>query len=361
MRVLGLLHSPSGSGSDTTIRRIADHLAQRGCTVLLTPDPEDARSLEQLADRHKADGFIGTHAYLSARSFIGTTRPYVVVFGGTDLNEYVHDNDCRELMAKTVRNAAGLVAFTGDFVERCTTLWPDAASRLHHIPQGVDALARPSTDFSLTRLLGLPEDARIFLLPSGLRPIKDPLLLVDCFRRWHAEDSRIRLIIAGLTYDEDYEEMVMRRCVGPSGVRYIGALARADLLAAMAQSTAVLNSSVSECSPNALLEAMHLGRPVLVRNIPGNTCVVQDGRTGLVFDGPSDFRPKAQRLLADPTLARGLGCEAARYVRQAHSMAAERSAYDHLVRQALRAPQRAAGQARMVTSGTGILRGKGVA
>ena len=57
----------------------------------------------------------------------------------------------------------------------------------------------------------------------------------------------------------------------------------ADLHAAMREATAVLNTSLSECSPNAILEAMHLGARSWCAISPGNTCVVQHDLTGLVF------------------------------------------------------------------------------
>jgi len=329
MKVLVAAHSPCGSGSDTTIRRIAAHIESSGHSVLFAADHGDPGTVSRLARRHRVDAMIGTHALLCARSFRDEGPPYVVVFGGTDLNEYALDPPSLEAMGRAVNRAAGLVAFTTDFVDRCLALWPHVRDRLRHVPQGVHT--EPSRSFSLKERLRLPSDARMLLLPSGLRPVKDPLLLLRCVSRWHQEDPRIHLVIAGLTYDQEFAGIVRRRCAASSGLHYIGVLRRADLQAAMLESTAVLNTSLSECSPNALLEAMRLGCPVVARDIPGNTCLVRHEATGLVFDDPEGFRRQVHRLLDDPPLARRLGRQAQRYTVSAHSMEAERTAYARLI------------------------------
>jgi glycosyltransferase involved in cell wall biosynthesis len=328
MRILAVLHSPVGSGGDTTIRRIAGHLVESGHSVVPLPDPGDAGLLRQAVARHGVEAMIGTHAYLSGQLFLGSDLPYVIVFGGTDLNDFVLDPDAMALMTAAVDEAAALVAFNDDFVRRCQDLWPRAAAKLWHIPQGVNT--EPAPDFSLRRRLGLSTEDILLLLPSGLRPVKDPLMLIRTVARWHAEDPRVHMVISGLSYDDDFQGIVTRRCAASPGVDYIGALPRPQLQAAMREATAVLNTSLSECSPNALLEAMRLRCCVLVRDIPGNTCVVRHNETGLVFSDPDDFRVQAQRLVDDARLRVTLGRRAGRYARWRHGLQPERAAYARL-------------------------------
>jgi len=95
----------------------------------------------------------------------------------------------------------------------------------------------------------------------------------------------------------------------------------------MWEATSVLNTSLSECSPNAVLEAMDLGCPVMVRDIPGNTCLVEHEITGLVFDTPDDFRRQAQRLVDDEKFAGRVGRRGREFIRQAHGPRPERAAY----------------------------------
>src|SRR5215470_13484732 len=287
MKLLALLHGPAASGADTTIRRIADWLSASGHPMSLVHEPADPGELARVARGHGVLALVGTHALHSGRPFLDVGLPYVLVLGGTDLNEYALEPEYYALMTEAVEGAAGLVAFNEDFVRRCRSLWPQAADKVRLIPQSVRT--SPSA-YSLRRALGVDRDAKLLLQPSGLRPVKDPLFVVDAVKRWHEEDPRIRLVIAGVSYDEDFEGIVLRRCGSGPAVRYVGPLAREDLHAAMIEASAVLNTSLSECSPNSLLEAMDLGCPVVVRDIPGNTCLVEDGVTGLVFADPDGFR-----------------------------------------------------------------------
>ncbi|MPZ81281.1 MAG: alpha/beta fold hydrolase [Actinophytocola sp.] len=332
MKLLALLHSPVATGSDTTIRRIAAHLRDSDHSVLLVPEPEEPGELARVAERHRIDALLGTHALFSGRPFLEIGLPYVLILGGTDLNEYALEPEYRSLMTEAVERAACLVAFNEDFVRRSGALWPQVVDKVHYIPQSVHTT--PST-FSLRRSLRLERDARLLLLPSGLRPVKDPLFLVDCVKQWHEVDPRIRLVISGRSYDPDYEDILLRRIGSSPAVRYVGALTRDDLHAAMREADAVLNTSLSECSPNSVLEAMDLGRPVIVRDIPGNTCLVEHEVTGLVFDRPDDFRAQGMRLLDDELLAQRVRRQGRQFVRRSHGLEAERAAYAGLFRDLL--------------------------
>ncbi len=329
LRILALLHSPPCSGSDTTIRRIIGHLAELGHCVVSQADPADSAELARLAAKHDADALIGTHAFLSGRTFVGSDLPYALILGGTDVNELSTDPDCFEIMTSAVDGAAAVVVLNEDFKHRALRTWPGTAGKLYHIPQGVRT---GRSNFSIAKYLSLPAESKFFLLPSGIRPVKDPLFLLDGISRWHLEDPQITLVIAGLAYEPGYHELALRRIGVAAGVRYAGALAQPDLHAAMRDATAVLNTSLSECSPNAVLEAMDLGCPVLVRDIPGNTCLVEHERTGLVFGTPGDFEAQARRLIADPGFARSIAVRGQQHVRRSHSLDAERTGYAAVVR-----------------------------
>ncbi|MGP3683340.1 glycosyltransferase [Streptomyces sp. IBSNAI002] len=289
-------------------------------------------ALAEGAGGRRFDAAIVTHAVAAGEIRCSLNLPYVVVFGGTDLNEFSLDPAHLAVMAEAVAGADALVAFNDDFVLRCLALWPDTIRKLYAIPQAVDT---DPSDFSLKDRLGLPDDAKVFLLPAGLRPVKDPLFLTRCVDEWHREDPRVCLVMAGVSYD-GFDEIVRRRCLRHSGVHYAGVLNRRDLHAAMREATAVLNTSISECSPNAVLEAMHLGTPVIARDIPGNTCLVADGITGLLFHSPDEFRKQAQRLLEDRSLAAALATNARRMIDSRHGLPDEAAAYTRLLQHVAR-------------------------
>lgn len=332
MIIAAIADSAPGTGNDTTIRRISAHLSSLGHEVRLVESGALPDALDNGVGGRRFDAAIVTHAVAAGEIRRNLNMPYILVFGGTDLNEFSLDPAHLAVMTEAVAGADALVAFNDDFVLRCMALWPDTIEKLYVIPQAVDT---DPSDFSLKDRLGLPDDSKVFLLPAGLRPVKDPLFLTGCVDEWHREDPRVRLVIAGVSYD-GFEEILRRRCLRHSGVHYAGALNRRDLHAAMREATAVLNTSISECSPNAVLEAMHLGAPVIARDIPGNTCLVADGITGLLFHTPDEFRKQAQRLLEDRSLAAALAGNARRMIDSRHSLPDEAAAYARLLEQVAR-------------------------
>ncbi len=83
-----------------------------------------------------------------------------------------------------------------------------------------------------------------------------------------------------------------------------------DLLAAI---DLLILTSISESSPNAILEAMAIGRPVVATRVGGIPELVQDGQTGILVT-PRKAEEVAERvimLLKNPALRREMG-EAAR-------------------------------------------------
>lgn len=81
-------------------------------------------------------------------------------------------------------------------------------------------------------------------------------------------------------------------------------------------------SNYPEGMSNALLEAMAIGLPCAVSNIPQNTILIQNGENGLTFD-PMDLdglRNAVVRLLEDRVLAKSLGERARKTVEQSYSI-----------------------------------------
>jgi len=104
-------------------------------------------------------------------------------------------------------------------------------------------------------------------------------------------------------------------------------LARPRLFAAMREADVVLNTSLGEGMCGALLEAMSLGTPVVARRNPGNAALVEDGRTGLLYDEPGDLVRACAALRGPSELARRLTVTARAKVAQDHGLRAERRAY----------------------------------
>lgn len=65
-----------------------------------------------------------------------------------------------------------------------------------------------SPSFRLHATLGLSPGARVFLLPTNLRQVKDPLYLVAAFEAWHRADRLAHLVLVGPTLDAQFAARV---------------------------------------------------------------------------------------------------------------------------------------------------------
>jgi glycosyltransferase involved in cell wall biosynthesis len=308
------------------MQRIAGHLRASGHEVLYRWTTEPCPTLDDLRPYGTVDVVFGNHALLTGRLCQLASLPYVIVLGGTDLNEDARDPAFAHEMHHAARGALRIVAYNRDFEQRAQHLWPDCAGKVIRIPKGVDAQIVEHAA-RLPRDIG--SDVRVFLLPAGLRRVKDVLYLADVFDTWHEEDPKLRLVIVGVPREPDYAQEVYLRCAQSPAVRVLDPVPRTALFALMRHAEATLNTSRSECSPNALLEAMDLGCPVIARNVPGVREIVIDGLTGLLFNSTHGFIEQAKRL-CNPVFRERLTREGRSFVRAEHSLAAERKRYREL-------------------------------
>ena len=94
-----------------------------------------------------------------------------------------------------------------------------------------------------------------------------------------------------------------------------------DIPAVLAANDVFVLSSRSEAFPNAVLEAMAAGLPVVASNVGGIPEIVDDGRTGLLMppDDPRALADRLMQLLSSPALAALLGAAARADVRARYS------------------------------------------
>lgn len=313
------------TGNHTTGMRIAEHLESGGHEVV----PVNVNApREERPELHDLDAAVGLHAYASAECLKNLSVPKVVVFGGTDINLDLNDKTKSQIIDDAVSNAASLVAISSNLLERAEARWPDLLGKMILIPQAVEV--KPS-GFSLRAHLGLPDEAKILLLPAGLRPVKDPLFVADSFSAWHKAEPSVYMVVCGEERDGEYSAFCKRELAGREGVIFAGALDIPDMHAGMLQSVAVLNTSVAEGNSVAILEAMALGVPVVARRNEGNEQLISAAQSGLLFSQPEECVLYCRSLLNDAELRRELAERGRRYIMLNHSLAAERASYLRLL------------------------------
>lgn len=336
MTILLLSLTTAATGNATTAQRIRGYCEAAGHRVvhLSTEESWQPAALQAIVERECVSAAIGIHAFGAGKHMRHLSVPYAIVFGGTDINELSKDPQSCAVMSEAVHRATVAIAFDDVFIERAALLWPDAVTKLRRIPQA--AVVHPSS-FSLRRELGLQSADRLLLLPSGVRPVKDPLFCAPMITTWHTHNPRVHMVILGAARDERYAEYVRAELASMPGVRWHPAIPQHDLHAAMREADVVMNTSVSESCPNAVLEAMALGTPVVVRDIPGNRSIVTHGLSGLLFATPATCREQLEAVLDDRAFARMLAQHAQATIAATHNVVAEQAAYGEVIDLLLRA------------------------
>ncbi|XP_069820123.1 glycosyltransferase 1 domain-containing protein 1 [Dendropsophus ebraccatus] len=337
MRILLIACLRASTGNCTTADRIRSHVEAAGheCELRDADGVQSPLEVAKLIAQRRFEAGLAIHLYKAGRFLLGSRIPFGVIFGGTDINEDVKNEEKHRVMGNVLDSARFAVAFTCRMKEVAAKHWPRAISKIHIQPQGI--LTRPNVSFDFEAFLHdagmmhIPGDTHIFLLICGLRRVKDPLYLVEAFAEWHEREPRICLAVIGPMVDPLFTKEVKAKLQNVDGVHLVEEIPQTDLQALIKRSFAVVNSSLSEGMSAAILEAMDLEVPVLARDIPGNAAIVQHEDTGLLFSSPKEFVKLAKRLMSEPDLKRRITHNAKNYIRTNHSWELERETYQNLV------------------------------
>lgn len=117
---------------------------------------------------------------------------------------------------------------------------------------------------------------------GSLLPVKNYSMLLKALRILKQEGCLFRLRICGsgslkTSLEKEIRSLQLDDCVMLLGFQ-------TNPYVIMAQSDLFIMPSLSEALPTALIEAMVLGKPTLVTNVPGCNEVVNDGEYGLMAD-----------------------------------------------------------------------------
>jgi glycosyltransferase involved in cell wall biosynthesis len=187
------------------------------------------------------------------------------------------------------------------------------APRVHGRPDG-----------GTRREFGVPASAPLVAVVGRINPSKGLEYFLQAAARVHQRHPDARFLIVGGGPDVGYRASLENsaRTLGLAD-RVIFAGHRSDLPRIISDVTVSVLSSLSEAMPNAVLESMAAGVPVVATRVGGVPEAVEDGMTGLLVP-PADAASLAaavSRVLENPALALRLGRAGQQAVRTRFSMA----------------------------------------
>ena len=197
--------------------------------------------------------------------------------------------------------------------------------RLRLIRGGIDSNPlRDATPIDLADL-GLPSEAAIVLWAGRFDPVKGLDLLVDSFREV-VDRCDAHLLLAGGPVGGALFNSIRKRINRLSLAERVHLLGpRNDVPRLLKTADVFVLPSRTEGLPNALLEAMAAGCPIVATDVPGCRDLIEHEQTGLLvpYANTGALADALLRLLTDPSLAQRLGQNASTLVER--SWSAERN------------------------------------
>ena len=320
-------HQPRGN--TVTVERISLGLNRLGIATEIVSITKDTK----FPPLPSADLVHGFNAYEFQKYWErrgSLSYPYLVTLTGTDLNHALLSAKTKDRLIQTLKRSKAIHVFNEEAKDMLEREVPGTRNKTCLIPQGTHK-------FPTRQEKGNKDEGSFrFVLPAGIRRVKKIPAAISLLTPLYEQNPRIRLWIVGPIIEKVEGDEVQRRVEQNSHwIRYWGEIPHSQMGEIYRHADVVLNTSLSEGQSSAILEAMALGIPVLVTNIVGNQEIVQQGKTGFLYDGQKDFAQYVQLLMEDESLREKMGIAGRKYVQTFHSSEKEAQALRNIYRQIL--------------------------
>ncbi len=218
-------------------------------------------------------------------------KPFVVTIRG---HEAFYEGQGRiraALILACLRRSAGVIGVSEELRRKAVRLAGLPEGKTRTVENGIDTRRFQPRDRSGARAaLGLPADARILLSIGRLSPGKGFHLLVEALPAVLRRHPRAFLVIVGEADPEGGEAYLARlnSAIGRLGlserILFAGKVLPDRLADWYSACDCFCLASVSEGSPNVVLEALACGRPVVATAVGGIVETLADGGLGLMAD-----------------------------------------------------------------------------
>jgi glycosyltransferase involved in cell wall biosynthesis len=219
--------------------------------------------------------------------------PVVVSCRGSDINRMARSGLRRHMIAASLRSARHVVAVSRALAAEVAAMGVPA-SRVSVVPNGVDTAQFHARDRARAReRLGLPAGGRLVVCVSRLSPEKGVDVLLDAWARLGIPGARLVVVGGGAQMDA---LRARARALGvDSSVDLAGSRPHEMIPDWLAAADLAVLPSRSEGHPNAVVEALACGRPVVASAVGGVPEIITDARLGAVV-APGDADALARGL-----------------------------------------------------------------
>jgi trehalose synthase len=204
-----------------------------------------------------------------------------------------------------------------------------AGKGVHIIPPAIDPLSPKNMALSpedaafVCDQFGIDVDRPLMCQVSRFDPWKDPIGVIDAYRKVHEEMPEVQLALVGSMATDDPEgweffNSTMAYADGDPDIHILNNLNNVGAIevnAFQSQADVVIQKSTREGFGLTVSEALWKGRPFIGGDVGGIPLQVQDGETGYLVSSPEECADRSLRILREPDLGKRLGRAGKEHVR----------------------------------------------
>ena len=189
--------------------------------------------------------------------------PVVLTALGCDVNDFLNDPRLREKILEAAHAAAAVTTVSAPLAQALIEAGIPGG-KITVIPNGVDTTRfRPRSAEECRRAVGESQDAPLIVCVSRLSPEKGVRFLVHALHVLRAQVPTVRLALVGDGPDRAELEQLVRTFGLEQHVRFAGNVPHEQVASWFGAATLACMPSLREGHPNAAMEALACGRPLV--------------------------------------------------------------------------------------------------
>jgi trehalose synthase len=204
-----------------------------------------------------------------------------------------------------------------------------ARGGVHILPPAIDPLSPKNMALSpedaafVCDQFGIDVDRPLLCQVSRFDPWKDPVGVIDAYRKVTEELPDVQLALVGSMATDDPEgweffNSTMAYADGDPDIHILNNLNNVGAIevnAFQSQADVVIQKSTREGFGLTVSEALWKGRPFIGGDVGGIPLQVQDGQTGYLVSSPEECADRSVQILREPDLGKRLGRAGKEHVR----------------------------------------------
>ncbi|MFH0812521.1 MAG: glycosyltransferase [Pseudomonadota bacterium] len=334
---------PFYCGNSVLAERLREGLTSRGHEVTLFNSINNEPAEAVRFSPHLVHSFNAERPYHWMQQLRNQcTVPWVSTLTGTDYHSWSGIKEPPFQIQESLETADALVVFQEEALQVLLSSLPQLRNKMHVIPQGVTPLGKGHDALSVRTKYGIKPDSIVFLMVSGIRPVKNIACAIEAFSEVEHEVPTVILFQVGPIIDREEADRVLELGKKLKCFRYLEVLSPLEVRELMGAADVFLNTSFNEGMAGAVLEAMAEGLPVLASAVAGNRSLVKNGVNGLLFpvEQRQALSQAAVKLARDSSLRKVMGSAGKKIIAQHHSKDKEAERYERLYQKLLQPVQK---------------------